>query len=191
MSAETYHIEGNTEQGIDVYLESCPCEIDALPKLLVKSGHNFTEQYSMMMARSIVDVSACVTEKVRIMNALIKRGIIRQDSVIGEAELLDRLTEVISCVDIDGWQETMDGPQEEPGEGLWIGTGIEVVNLQKTQAETDIQKMTNTKDRVKKGPQHLSSTTSVPVRYISTTGDVLKSSWGEDPGKQASYPEHC
>ena len=172
-SADTYHIEGNTEQEIDVYIESCPREIDAPTELLIEPSHNFTERYSMMMARSIVDVSACVTGKVRIMNPFDKRGIIRQDSVIGEAELMDKGTEVISCVDIEGRQETLDGPHGKPSEGLSVGTGMEVVNLQKPQAETDIQKTANTKDRVKKGHQHLSSETVVPVRYISATNSSI------------------
>ena len=47
------------------------------------------------------------------------------------------------------------------------------MNLQKPQAETDIQKTANTKDRVKKGPQHLSSETVVPVRYISATNSSI------------------
>ena len=88
--------------------------MDAPTELLIEPSHNFTERYSMMMARSIVDVSACVTGKVGIMNPFDKRGIIRQDSVIGEAELLDKGTDVISCVDIEGRQETLDGPQEKP-----------------------------------------------------------------------------
>ena len=73
-SADTYHIQGKTEQEIEVYIESCPRETGTPTELLIEPSNNFTERYSMMMASSLVDVSTSVTGRVRLMNPFDQKG---------------------------------------------------------------------------------------------------------------------
>ena len=172
-SADTYHIQGNTEQEIEVYIESCPRETGTPTELLIEPSNNFTERYAMMMARSLVDVSTSVTGKVRLMNPFDQEAVIRQDSVLGQAELLDQESEVISCVSMGSTEGSLGMPTE-PGEGLCKPAKGVVHNLSGTETRTATQTIDITQgDRFRQvegqgtsGIQRINSASSVIPEHL-------------------------
>ena len=166
-SADTYYIQGNTEQEIEVYIESCPCETGTPTEFLIEPSNNFTERYSMMMARSLVDVSTSVTGNMRLMNPFDQEAVIWQNSVLGQAELLDQETEVISCVSVGNTEGSLGMPTE-PGEGLCKPAKGVVHNLSGTETRTATQTIDITQgDRFRQvesqgtsGIQHINSASS-------------------------------
>ena len=89
-SADCYQVPGYSEAIIDVYVERKVSD-DYLPKMdmLIEPTDNFSKEYSLAMARSLVDLKYNVTGKVRIMNPSPTPQCINQDAVLGTAEIID------------------------------------------------------------------------------------------------------
>ena len=106
-AADTYCIPGSSEAEIEVYVEDSTDLHVRESQLIIEPKQEFAERYSMVMARSIVDLSRNVTGRVRVINPFDKESVIRQDAVIGQAESMDEVVEVGSWVsdgDVEGLQ---------------------------------------------------------------------------------------
>ena len=124
----------------------------------------------MMMARSLVDVSTSVTGKVRLMNPFDQEAVIRQNSVLGEAELLDEETEVMSYVSMGEPEGSLGVPQGKPEEGMCTLAGNVAHNLSGTEI-MDTQTIDNTDEDKVREDKDLG--TSVTVQRISSANSSI------------------
>ena len=158
-------ITSRETQEIEVYIESCPCEIDTPTEFLLEPSNNFIECYSMMMACSLVDVSTSATGIVRLMNPFDQEAVIQQNSVLGQAKLLDEETEVMSYVSTGEPEGPLGEPQGKPKEGTCTLAGDVVHNLSGTET-MDTQIIDNTDEH--KSGEDKDQQTSITVQRISS-----------------------
>ena len=98
--ADEYCIPGYAEKEIDVYISPASHEGRRNGEMILEPTENFAERYSLVMARSLVDLTNNVTGKVRILNPFDREVVLRlllEDSVIGYAEPIDDEMEIVSC----------------------------------------------------------------------------------------------
>ena len=95
--ADHFVIPGQSEAVVDVYVEREEAD-DLLNRteFLIEPTNNFREKYPLQMAATLVDLNNAVTSKVRILNPFPTAVSLRQDAVIGAAELVDPDHKIIS-----------------------------------------------------------------------------------------------
>lgn len=94
--AEDFQIPGSSEAVVDVFIErSEEDDFDPDHNYIVAPTDNFTENYHLLMATTLVDINTSPTCKVRILNPHHSEITLRQDAVIGMAEKIERVVSVL------------------------------------------------------------------------------------------------
>ena len=75
--ADEYCIPGYAEKGIEVYISPASHEGRRNGEMILEPTENFAERYSLVMARSLVDLTNNVTGKVRIVNPFDREVVLR------------------------------------------------------------------------------------------------------------------
>ena len=94
--AENFQIPGNSEAVVDVFIERySEDDVDPDQDYIVAPDDNFTENYQLLMASTLVDINRSPACKVRILNPHHAEVTLWQDAVIGTAEKIERVVSVI------------------------------------------------------------------------------------------------
>ena len=96
-AADHFVIPPQSEAVIDVYVERK--EYDDLCKnsnYVIEPTDNFCERYPLQMANVLVDINREVTSKVRVLNPFPTSASIKQDAVIGQAEVIADIQGVLT-----------------------------------------------------------------------------------------------
>jgi len=96
-AADHFVIDGMCEAIIDVLVdrdEDAPSYEDS--RVLIEAAPSFTEKHSVLVAPTLCDISKDVTARVRLINPYDEPVSIRQDTVVGIVQVVDRETELMS-----------------------------------------------------------------------------------------------
>ncbi|XP_060586294.1 uncharacterized protein LOC132742031 [Ruditapes philippinarum] len=94
--AENVKIPGQAEMLIDVYVNRVEeDDFDKEAEYLVEPNDSFAEKYKLMMASTLVDINKDTTCKVRVLNPFSHSVTSRQDAIIGKAEKIEGVCNMI------------------------------------------------------------------------------------------------
>ena len=85
--ADDYQLKPMSETIIDVFVDRHGDDEDS--NVLLEPNKMLSEKYSLLMARSLVNLGNKVTQKVRIMNPFPEITVLLQDTIIGTAESVE------------------------------------------------------------------------------------------------------
>ena len=103
-AAEDYQIQGHTEQIIDAFVERRESDDGlVIPTFVVEPSTNYKQNFRLVMASCLVDINYAPTVKVRVMNTFPTETVIKAETIIGTAEILNSPPEnFLACEDEHG-----------------------------------------------------------------------------------------
>ena len=95
-AADHFIIPGNSQAIIDVFVQQQASDDPTHPPMVIEPVDNFTDKYPLIMADTLVDISLSPTVKIRVLNPFDKEISIKQDSILGTANAIDPVTDILA-----------------------------------------------------------------------------------------------
>jgi hypothetical protein len=128
--AEDVELPGKSTTVIDVYVERNEADDDeTMAAFLVKPTEDFKDRYQLILACTLVDINGAATSKVHVLNPFPVDVKLRQDAVIGKAEMVEKIVSIVTDQDYSSEAENLDKVRR-----------IEVVTKEKMEPEIGLPK---------------------------------------------------
>ena len=95
VAADHYVIPPMAESVIDVFVERHDYDFSSESECLIEPTDHFKETYPLQMAATLVDINKGCTGKIRILNPFTREVSIKQDAVVGTAEVIEGTPKIL------------------------------------------------------------------------------------------------